>query len=878
MAYQDQQAVDFALNTEGQWIGVVNAAPPPRMPDNRPEWHTWTFRSLQDLQDWYDDWVGTPATYRYLAMFDKSHPTWGKGQPVRSAEPGKVAAAEDRHWWQTASGRGGGFRGGRRGGGFRRRGFGGTGWDRDVQFVDVIPIEADADPDFVNQSEGDDDGTAKVAGHRILGRGARFGRGRPHFGGYDREFLLEDVTPEPERLVAIAPVLSPGANGLTVNVSFDGQRVNARICIDGRCYTGSTDLATAIAFLNAGAGGDVHLPPELVEAAVQTAGDTLVGALIEEHVHSICGSWWSDLKHTFWHAQHAVAKTIQKFKVPITMASTAVATYYGGASAGAAASKLTGPIIDASAGDTAAKKQLAQQALAKAQAEAQTNPTAAKALSAAQTAVAQTTAAYHTVQTVANAAKGNPDAQKQLAELQNAADNGDVQAQKLLGVASDATAAANANAADSTTINTGPDPAIEMDSDAPDAPDAASSGWGLLPYAALGVGAGLAYRYHRNRAMAPTIAGCVLAGDFVVVSGFWHDIGRGVHGVGHAAFKVHHFVATTIQKFKAPIVIVAGAVASYYGGPLAGIAATAITGPAIDAMANLGEKKKSTLAREAKARQAAAAAQLAAAQQSDPQAAAQAIATAKAAITKTVQAYHTMEVVKGAAQGNPQAQAQLAHLTSAAGQGDSTASDLLAIAQKLGGGSGNSMSQDATATMSQPRPSDPSYVDPNDIEMDGNPDGQNPAPDGNDAVASMGEMVGAIVQGTTDTAYREIAARTAATLHAQGARVVGVAVGAPGSPLAQTTRTFASSDDADDWFGSIAQEPSAYGYVAYYDAADPSWPSPLNEATGHVTASAVSSGVLPFVLTGLGAGVAAAYFWPTVGPKVKALFERKGAA
>jgi len=877
VAYLLSQAVDYALNEPGQYVGVVHPTAPPRMPDNRMEWHTWSFPTLKSLQDWYDDWAGTPALYHFIAMFDKNDPTWTRGQALQSREPGKaVAYEENRKWWESASGRGGG------GGGVRisrRSNFGGTGADGfaiiptpvvvapDVQPPAPATPDPGVDPSFVNQSATDPStGTAVVAGHRVLARGARFGAGR--FDRYGRELLLEHVTPAPERLVAIAPLLSPGANGLTARVSFDGQHVHVRICIDGRCYSASADLAHALEFLNAETDGDFDLA---VDDAIATAGDTLVGALVEDHVHSLCGSWWSDLKHTIFHVQHSVAKTIQKFKVPITIASTAVATYYGGSSAGAAAGKLTGPIIDASAGDSVAKKQVAQAALAQATKEAQTNPNTAKALAAAQTAVAQTTAAYHTVQTVANAKAGNVDAQKQLAELQGAADGGDVQAQKLLGVASDATDAANANAGDSTTINTGPDPDVEMDSDAgaSDGADATSSGWGLLPYVALGAGAGLALHRYRSRSLpAPIIA----SGDYVIVAGFWHDIGGAVHGVGHAAFKVHHFVATTIQKFKAPIVVVAGIVASYYGGPLAGMAATAITGPAIDEMANIGEKKKSTLAKEAKARQAAAAKQLAALQKSDPQAAAQAIATAKTAITKTAQAYHTVEVIKAAANGDPAAKAQLAQLTTAATKGDATAKDLLAIAQKLGAdGSGSA------ATPPAAQPGDPSYVDPSDIEMDGNPDGGNPVTTA-DAPEATDAMADAVSSGTTDGAYREIAARTAATLHAQGAQVVGVAVGAPGAPLAQTTKTFANSDDADDWFGAIASEPSAYGYVAYYDAADPSWPQPLNESTGHVTESAHVSGLLPLVLTGLGAGVAAAYFWPTIGPKVKALFQRQGAA
>lgn len=47
-----------------------------------------------------------------------------------------------------------------------------------------------------------------------------------------------------------------------------------------------------------------------------------------------------------------------------------------------------------------------------------------------------------------------------------------------------------------------------------------------------------------------------------------------------------------------------------------------------------------------------------------------------------------------------------------------------------------------------------------------------------------------------------------------------------------TWHTFASLDDADDWFGRWLSMPQAFEYVAYFDKSDPTYPGPVNERTG----------------------------------------------
>ena len=42
--------------------------------------------------------------------------------------------------------------------------------------------------------------------------------------------------------------------------------------------------------------------------------------------------------------------------------------------------------------------------------------------------------------------------------------------------------------------------------------------------------------------------------------------------------------------------------------------------------------------------------------------------------------------------------------------------------------------------------------------------------------------------------------------------------------------------DADGWFDRVTQDPRAFTYAAYFDKQSPTWPSPLEEAVGTVTA------------------------------------------
>lgn len=299
-------------------------------------------------------------------------------------------------------------------------------------------------------------------------------------------------------LADLGALMMPGSSGVAVQFSLgaDG-RLYASICIDGECYQGSVDLSEVLGRIADGiaschaasnpAPGDVPDHPGAVEgtanaanAAVDAAGDLLVGALIDQHSATMSAGWWHSLTHAIYDVHHAMAKTVQKFKKPITIAATAVATAYGGPAGGAAAAKFTGPIIDAVANDFhSGKGKGAKEIVDAAHAAAQNDPRVAKALADAHKAVADTAAAYHLTSTAAEAAGGDSDATRKLADLDRAASSGDSAAKRAMSVITQAFSTAADNAAGD--------------------PPTSSGGWPLVPFA-LGAAAGMGgyawWRHH----------------------------------------------------------------------------------------------------------------------------------------------------------------------------------------------------------------------------------------------------------------------------------------------------------------------------------------------------------------------------------------------
>ncbi len=205
-------------------------------------------------------------------------------------------------------------------------------------------------------------------------------------------------------------------------------------------------------------GPDVSQDPEAVDEvqeatseATKSAGEMLIGALVAQHAETVSAGWWSSVTHAVSSAAHgiygagrtsynATTGVVAKFKGPITVAATAVATAYGGPAAGAAAAKFTGPLLDA-AHDGFNKPQ-AKKALAEIRQAAATNPAIARAFDVAQRAVAETTAAYHIVDTAGKALDGDKQAITKIADLDKAATGGDGAAQKAMEIIVQALAAA----------------------------------------------------------------------------------------------------------------------------------------------------------------------------------------------------------------------------------------------------------------------------------------------------------------------------------------------------------------------------------------------------------------------------------------------------
>jgi hypothetical protein len=270
---------------------------------------------------------------------------------------------------------------------------------------------------------------------------------------------------EDRELADLGAVIAPGSSGITLQLALDAnRRLCASICIDGECYQGSVDLSGVLEGIASGIAqyhaslheaapstSGVASSPAAIEdtanaanVAVEAAGDLLVGALIDQHCTTLSAGLWHSLTHAVYGVHHAVAKTVQQFKGPITVAASAVATVYGGPAAGAAAAKFTGPLIDGVANDFRSQKDT-KVVIDAAHEAAKTDPRIAKALADAHKAVADTAAAYHITATAADAAAGDPVAAQKVADLDRAASNGDLAAQQAMSVITQAFAAAASN-------------------------------------------------------------------------------------------------------------------------------------------------------------------------------------------------------------------------------------------------------------------------------------------------------------------------------------------------------------------------------------------------------------------------------------------------
>ena len=265
---------------------------------------------------------------------------------------------------------------------------------------------------------------------------------RPYSYGYGPFVGAEAELPPRSKLTAeLAPIVAPATGGILVEKRLDDKQVlHVRICVDGKCYETSMNLAPAIAMVMqklASWHDGVHAPKpppstviSTVETAVGMAEDAIVGALIARHVDTIASGILGDIagavKGAVTGVASGVASTFKKLKGPIGVAAGIAAASAAAAIPGVGpivapmAGKFANDLVQAAAGDNKAK-----QAVAQAQAQAKTDPNTALALETAAKAVANSTAAHHVKDTATRAARGDQAAKQQIAQVATEAEQGD---------------------------------------------------------------------------------------------------------------------------------------------------------------------------------------------------------------------------------------------------------------------------------------------------------------------------------------------------------------------------------------------------------------------------------------------------------------------
>lgn len=248
----------------------------------------------------------------------------------------------------------------------------------------------------------------------------------------------------------VAPILAPATGGVMVKKHLDDKQVlHVEICVDGKCYSTSMNLAPAIAMvMKKLAAWHASQPPpatvvSTVQQAVGAAEDMIVGALVSRHIDTVAAGWLSDLGNVVKSValgpvaamipdkvKRGITSTLRKFKGPIGaaagVAAAAGATLIPGAGPFVApvAGKLANDLVQSAAGDDAAKKRVIDAAQ-----QAATDPNVAAALRAAEKAAANSTVAHYVQDTAKKAAQGDSSAQREIVKVADDAQKGDPAAQ-----------------------------------------------------------------------------------------------------------------------------------------------------------------------------------------------------------------------------------------------------------------------------------------------------------------------------------------------------------------------------------------------------------------------------------------------------------------
>ena len=565
-------------------------------------------------------------------------------------------------------------------------------------------------------------------------------------------------------LAEIAPVMAPATGVVAVKKQLDPEQVlHVEICVDGKCYKTSMDLAPAIELVMKQLaqwhdGAHAPSPPpttvvQSVEKAIDAAGDAMVGVMVGHHVGVMTSGWLSDIGN-------AIGGTLRKLQPVISTVATGVATAYGGPAAGAAAAKLAPMITNLQAnvldpkGDPAKKAQ-AQQALQQINQQAQADPAKAQALAAANQAVKNTTVAYHVKDTAQRATVGDTTAQQDISNLVKAAEQGDPAAKSTFDVL------AQTFAQEMMKSETGAKLWEQVTGRGPGTVSPGVSGW-----------------YD-------------IVGGTVVVGSFWSKVKNGLLTVTLTK-ATNQFIKD--NKLEPYVKLAATAVATAYGGPAAGAAAGALSGPIM----SLGVEDK----KQADAAQKSVEGVKNIAQQTDP-ALAPAVDIAKAAVDQTATAYQVSQMVKDAKAGNPGAQKALQDLRDAAGRGDQNAAAALQAAEVL----------DRALDRGQEQPNAPGpavgqWYDIADtvIRMAGMTSTAVGCPPYGAAVGGWYDIVGAAIDDT-----REKARAHAVTKPGTAA---GVLITTEGQLHG---RGFRNLDDAISWLDHITRNRGSFTYAAAYE-------------------------------------------------------------
>jgi hypothetical protein len=340
-------------------------------------------------------------------------------------------------------------------------------------------------------------------------------------------------------------------------------------------------------------------------------------------------------------------------------------------------------------------------------------------------------------------------------------------------------------------------------------------------------------------------------------AGWWHSL---THDIESGVKGIEHGLGGILKQLKGPIIAAATALAASVGIPPSIV--QGLTSTLLDAASGVGQVKAAAKAALAKA-------------EANPQLA-QALAVAKKAVAQSTVAAQAAQTVADAAAGSPAAQQQIAQLAQAATGGDPAAQQAMSLVSQLPGMQQQIASLQQLLTQSQIQQSQQTPADAVTALQAQQSQIQQPQQTPADAVTALQAQQSQIQQpqqyagdgsdgggdgGDTSTSGVETSLRARAVALAQGspAQVVGVVETVDGQ---WSAAAFATSDEADDWYGGWLGIPHAFLYVAYFDKSA-SWPYPENEqvargAAARSAGTAVGVGPwMPILFTPIEAGLTA---------------------